>query len=83
MTAKKTSELVAALDSAIGTTLGTHVYKIDGYYGDQPDVIDAVIRARQRGNSYAALARILTNPEKGIIIRSGAVKSWLESRNIP
>jgi hypothetical protein len=83
VTAKKASELVAALDGATGTQLGSHVYKIDAYYGDQPDVIDAVIRARQRGNSYAALGRILTNPEKGVIIRAGAVKSWLESRNIP
>jgi hypothetical protein len=75
--------IVAALDSALPTAGGQRP-KLLVLYGDRPEVLEAVVRARtSRGLSYEAIAKVLTkNAPEGESVSAGAVKKWLDAQSI-
>lgn len=66
MTGKGLAAELDGLEQASGQR-----FKIDVLYGDQPEVLDAILRARERGVSPKAIG------EK-IGVSRNAVESWLE-----
>ena len=50
--------------------------KIDRFYGDQPDVLEAIKSAKRRGVSAASIARLLSTDE--VSFSENAVRTWLE-----
>jgi hypothetical protein len=77
MVTKNSDPLAAALDATQGAVKGN---KIDGYFSDRPEVLEAIKRARKdRKLSYAVIANTLST-EADVYVSEGAVKTWL-SRN--
>jgi len=74
----RSTDLVAALDAA---TTGGNTLKIDSLYGDQPDVLAAIKRARDRGNGPAGIAARLNVDlaARGERISKDAVETWLKA----
>ena len=58
--------------------------KVEAYFGDQPDVLNAIIRARkERKLSYGQIARTLSKHiPKDEVIKDSAVKNWLEKKGV-
>jgi|694.fasta_scaffold07683_5 hypothetical protein len=66
--------LVDALDSELAQK--DNVLKIDRLFGDQPDVLDAIRRARARGVSASSIARLLSTDE--VPVSESSVRTWLQ-----
>lgn len=80
MAAKKVDPLVAGLD-ALDSNGSKSMPKMEVLYGDRPDVLDAVIRARRdRHLSWNAIAAYLTR--NGPRISAGAVQTWCERQGL-
>jgi len=53
--------------------------KIDHYFGERPDVLASIIKARKRKLSYGQIAKVLSKGlPAGESIKDQAVKGWLE-----
>ena len=77
----KHNGLVAGLDQIEKGASGGTTPKIVQLFGDQPDVLEAIRRARRdRHLSYAQIALYLS--QNGYEIKEGAVKNWLTSQGI-
>jgi hypothetical protein len=78
----KTDPLAEALDAmTTGTALGARS-KIDVYFGDRPQVIDAIIRARvERKLSFKQIALKLSE-DPNVSLTEGSVSAWLNKRGI-
>lgn len=79
----KGSNLVAALDGEVAIGRGTPGrLRVHELFGDRPEVIEAIIRARRdRKLSYGHIAETL-NRDPDIHISEGAVKSFLKREGI-
>ena len=71
----KPDPLAAELDE-LSTGETTSQGKVERWFGDRPDVLDAIRRARARGVPYAAIAKKLSTPDR--YLSDKAVKSWLD-----
>lgn len=81
MTAKKSDPLAVALDMIERGATGGTQGKIVALFGDRPDVLDAIVRARRdRKLSYQQIAKVLS--ADGEPISAGAVQSWLSRQGI-
>jgi hypothetical protein len=49
-------------------------------FGDQPDVLDAIVEARKRRCSFVQIAKAISTPEASV--SDSAVKKFLMSRGI-
>jgi len=59
---------------------GGNVTRVDQLFGDQPDVLDAIIDARKRRCSFRQISMTLSTPTE--TISPGAIQSWLAARGI-
>jgi hypothetical protein len=71
--------IVDALRNISPTTGGTTM-RVLMLFADQPEVLDAIIEARQRRCSYQQIAKAISTPEA--TVSDGAVKKFLASRGI-
>lgn len=77
----KTDPLAIALDLAERGRSGGPEGRVVALFGDRPDVLDAIRRARtDRKLSYAQIAKVLS--ADGEPLSEGAVKSWLTRQGI-
>lgn len=67
-------ELNAAAPSASGGTTS----KVERYFGDQPDVLNAIKNAAARGVPFAAISDKLSARIEGDSISADAVRSWVK-----
>lgn len=75
------NSLAAGLDAIARGPGGGTQPKVLQLFGDQPDVLDAIERARRdRHLSYAAIAKYFRS--QGHEIGEGSIKKWLDSRGI-
>lgn len=82
MPASKKDPLAIALDASLPRNHGNTTTKVDHYFGDRPDVLDSIRRARQeRHLSYKTIAQVLSQ-EDGVHLSDGAVKNWLSKQGI-
>jgi hypothetical protein len=70
----RVNSIVAALDSELSQK--DNVLKIDRLFGDQPDVLDAIRRARARGVSASSIARLLSTDD--MTLSESSVRTWLQ-----
>lgn len=63
--------------SKIGPQTGGHGLKVLYTFGDQPDVLDAIVGARKRRCSFRQIALALS--QDGVTISAGAVQAYLHS----
>lgn len=78
----KSDPLAAALDAAHDEHRHTNRSKIEILFGERPEVLDSIRRARrERKLSYAQIARVLTR-ESGTRITDGVVSGWLATQGI-
>lgn len=79
----KRKSLVEALDGETAIGRGSPgKLRVKELFGDRPEVIEAIIRARRdRRLSYAHIADTL-NQEPGISISEGAVKLFLRREGV-
>lgn len=81
MASKTKTPLAAGLDAIERGPGGGTIPKVLQMFGDQPDVLDAIERARRdRKLSYGAIAKYFRG--QGHDIGEGAIKKWLDSRGI-
>jgi hypothetical protein len=71
--------IIDALDNLPELSDG-RTHRIVELYADQPEVLDAVKRARTRGRSYEAIAATLSTQGKRISATS--IRNWLRSEGI-
>jgi hypothetical protein len=64
----------------IGPLAGGNGPKILRLFGDQPEVLEAILEARKRRCSFAQIAKALTTPEN--VVSENAVKTFLTSRGV-
>lgn len=77
----KSDPLAVALDLVERGRNGGTEGRVVALFGDRPDVLDAIRRARlDRKLSYAQIAKVLS--ADGEPISEGAVKSWLSRQGI-
>ena len=73
-------DLVAELNNATPLRDG-RTLKIVELFGDQPEVLDAIVKARtERGLSYRVIAEVLSKGEHEV--SDGAVQNYLRARGI-
>jgi hypothetical protein len=79
---KKPHPLAAGLDEVVPSGAGGAGLRIVNLFGDQPEVLDAIRRARRdRKLSFAAIAKFLTvNGDHPV--SSAAVQTWLAKEGI-
>jgi hypothetical protein len=81
MTKPRSNALAAGLDGLVSTGNDGTVLKIDQLFSDQPDVLEAIKRARvERRLGYTTIAGYLT--KNGYKVGHSAVKRWLEVQGI-
>jgi transposase len=82
MPASKKDPLVEALDSMVTTNSHGSVSKMDYFFGDRPEVLEAVIRARRdRKLTHKQIAEALSKDPK-VEISDRAVGTWLQRKGI-
>lgn len=53
--------------------------KIDKTFGDRPEVLDAIVRMRERGHTYTAISDALLE-HAGFEAHPTVVANWIKSR---
>lgn len=79
---KVADPLAAALDSLpLAENRGGATHKIDDYFGERPDVLEAIKRARRDNrHGYQKIADMLST--EGRTLSDKAVKGWLKTQGI-
>ena len=73
-----TNPLVDELRSAADAR---QMNRVERFFGDQPDVLDAIVEAHAKGAGYRAIAEILQrHAPEGEKITRHSVEGWLQSR---
>lgn len=73
--------LAALLNNTDTSGLAGSKSRVMFLYGDRPEVLDAIRRARlERKLSFSQIARVLSS--EGNKISDGAVQTWLRSQGI-
>lgn len=73
--------LAAALDAVAEPGVGGKGLKVLVLFGDRPDVLEAIIRARRdRRLSFAQIATVLS--DEGKSVSSAAVAKWLAAEGV-
>lgn len=72
-------ELLQALNSLVPLGGGSGM-KVMLLFGDQPDVLDAIVEARKRRCSFVQIAKAISTPDAPI--SDAAVKKFLMSRGV-
>lgn len=74
-------DLATGLDALPRGRSGGVVPKVIKYWGDQPEVLESIRRARRdNGHSAARIAEYLTS--QGYPIAEGSIRKWLTSEGI-
>ena len=75
-------DLIDALNNEKGSGHTPNETKVELYWGDQPEVKEAIIKARVENKlSYRRIAQLLSQ-EEDKVISSGAVRNWLEQQGV-
>jgi hypothetical protein len=79
--AAKTNPIIEALMAAAAEPNKSQS-KVDQFFGDQPDVLEAIVVARRdKKLTFAQIAKILSKAS-GQYISGGSVSGWLSKRGI-
>ena len=74
-----TKAVINALNTLNPLTSGNGS-KVDHLFGNQPDVLEAIVDARKRRCSFRQIAIALSNDDTKV--SAGAVQNWLAARGI-
>lgn len=74
-----TKTVINALNT-LNPTNGGNGSKVDYLYGDNPEIVQAILDARARRCSFRQIAMALSN--ETVTVSAGAVQNWLAARGI-
>ena len=73
--------LAEALNNTETKARAGNLSAVDQYFGDRPEVKEAILEARRRKLSYNEIATVL-NKEPGVKLSGDAVGNWLKKQGV-